>query len=206
MSWRLRTSRRHAAETVVRCQAHEQEAVLQVLKVCGAGDRGHRVYAAAERDGLVRLMVAAAQQSLGLSITVQTRTRHAHCSDVSQPGPHPRLQPAVLRRSGAIGAACVRDHLAHCLKPEHAVQSSAGTAAEHEHAKRAGYVAQSQSAPAAPLREFWLQRVKVPVAFFRGGRAPEGTEDGVGRFGRCASCPTCMCAVQDVAGGLRTSR
>ena len=72
------------------------------------------------------------------------------------------------------------------------MQASAGTAAEHEAAKRSGYVQQSVTARAAPLREFWLQRVKVPVAFFRGGRAPEGAEDGVGRFGRCV-CNAFIC-------------
>jgi hypothetical protein len=69
------------------------------------------------------------------------------------------------------------------------MQASAGTAAEHERAKRDSFVEQSQTASHVPVHEFWLQRVKVPVVFFRGGRAPLGAEDGVGRFGRFRKAP-----------------
>ena len=64
------------------------------------------------------------------------------------------------------------------------MQASAGSAAQHEDARRAGLVEQSQQASHLPIREFWLQRVAAPPDFFRGGRAPTGAEDGVGRFAR----------------------
>lgn len=68
-------------------------------------------------------------------------------------------------------------------------QPSKGSAAEHDAARRNCFVEQSQRGSFAPLREFWLTRVRVPMAFFRGGRAPVGAEDGVGRFGRFRKVP-----------------
>jgi hypothetical protein len=69
------------------------------------------------------------------------------------------------------------------------VQASAGSAAEHETAKRASFVEQSYRGSLAPVKEFWLHRVVVPPDFYRGGRTPEGSEDGVGRFSRLPRLP-----------------
>lgn len=38
-------------------------------------------------------------------------------------------------------------------------------------------------AGSAPLHEFWVSRVKIPSEFWAGGKTPEGSEDGMGRFG-----------------------
>lgn len=38
-------------------------------------------------------------------------------------------------------------------------------------------------AGSTPLHEFWVSRVKIPSEFWAGGKTPEGSEDGVGRFG-----------------------
>lgn len=198
----------------------------QALKLCGAGDRGQRVYALHERDGFVKLLVATAQQSLGLGLTVQVRifcfiyAMWAVLRCASTPGLH---KPAAAQWELSFGQWSTERTLQTCVPSELArtahstrsrrhsggsrdvqhvrkvtsiwltqvrcAQGSSGTAAEHEAAKRSGYVERSLQAGLAPLREFWLSRVKAPPSFFRGGRAPDAAEDGVGRFGRLVKAP-----------------
>lgn len=132
----------------------------RAFKVCAAGDRGHRIYACADREKLAKVLTTTAAQCLGLGITVQ---------------------------------------------------QSPGSAQEHAAARDGACLEQSTAAPQTPLHEFWVSRVKVPPAFWDGGRTAEGCEDGVGRFGGFPRRPRLLslsesALIEKAADGKRVSR
>jgi hypothetical protein len=72
VAWRLRfTDMRSPAVVLLDNEPAPRNGTA--FKLCGSGDRGQRAFAVAQRDGLVRLMVNVAQQSLGLTLHVQVR-------------------------------------------------------------------------------------------------------------------------------------
>lgn len=84
VAWRLRfTDMRSPA--VVLLDDEPAPRTGTAFKLCGAGNRGQRSFSVTQRDGLVRLMVNVAQQSLGLTVNVQVRaSRSVRCACVGR--------------------------------------------------------------------------------------------------------------------------